>query len=75
MNKMKVFAVNLDGTHKLLVAARNQKEAAKLFKTSVGSLRAYGSETGNKHDCETALIEPGLVWKARDDYRSPWERT
>ncbi len=64
MRRTKVFGLNVFFGGKLqrcVVAAKSQKEAARLFDVSLHYLRGYGSETGNAGELEAALNEPGKV--------------
>lgn len=45
-----------------IVMAKNQKEAAALFRVSVHDLRNYGCETGNATEIAVASAKPGTVF-------------
>jgi hypothetical protein len=63
--KLKAFtACALDGKYDYLVAATSLVKAAKLMGTSSRTLRNYGlSEETEGDDYNTAMAEPGLVWR------------
>lgn len=78
---MKVFGGTYDGKYRYVVAAKSMTAAIKEFKrifvaTGVGSLRAYGGETGNSEEIEMANKEPGVIFRrnARDYTNKIWER-
>ncbi len=70
---------------RMVVAAPNQKVAAKAFWTSVYTLRQYASVTGNDGDIQIAMTDPGTVfvqdldypvgWQRQEDYKTPEERS
>ena len=71
---MKVWGV---ATHRgrEIVAARSQKEAARLMKVSLYFLRGWAAETGNKEELDLALGTPGVVFFRPDsDRHGPWIR-
>ena len=66
MKTLKVFGVGSYrsgvGQTREIVAARSMTAAAKLVGVSYRQMKDYGSETGNKEECELALSEPGEVF-------------
>ena len=71
---MKVYGINWCGRERRIVAARSQKEAARLMRTSVHNLREWGCETGNQEEIEQAMLEPGLVWSCEITGRTDWKK-
>lgn len=47
---------------RVIVAAHSFAEAARLLGTTASFLKAYGAETGNAVELETALAKPGAVF-------------
>jgi hypothetical protein len=84
MSKLKVYVhSNIDGTHSGMVAAPNQKEAAKLFHCSVKDLRSEGyilnlRKMGDPvHFALTVVMkQPGIVFKKKimtsQGWQVPW---
>lgn len=62
--KLKVFSVNLDGRHDVMVAAKNQKEAAQLIGTTTYMLRQWDAGT-NEEDEQLARSKPGQLFRKR----------
>lgn len=65
--KLRVYLLpNADGVHSELVAAPNQKEAARLMNSSLRHFKAYaGQVTTDPVLVEVAMREPGRVWKQK----------
>lgn len=55
-----------------IVAASSQAKAAQLIGVPVSEIRNYWSVTGNAHQIDVALSQPGVVFKSsgvdQDDY-------
>jgi len=69
---MKVYHTH-NGIFRYMVAAKNQKEAARLLNTTVGGLRLCGGVYTKPEVVAIALSEPGRVFK--QDMRQgvyPW---
>ena len=52
-----------------IVAAPSKAAAARAFDTSLHHLNTYGSVTGNKHEIEAAMAQPGVALWTEDRYR------
>lgn len=72
MAKNKVYCVNLDGMHEVMVAAPSQKEAAKLIGTSVYMLCECAAGV-NEQDEQLALSKPGQLFR-KMGINGPWQR-
>lgn len=68
--KLKVYGVNLDGRHRGIVAAHNQREAAEALGCSLSNVRIHGCETGNAQEIEVAMSDPGVGFKCK--YSDCW---
>ena len=68
---MRVYNGTFDGRNDYIVAAKNQKEAAKLLGVSLYHLREYGHATASERKRKIALSAPGTVFRcpASDMYR------
>lgn len=62
--KLKVFSVNLDGRHDVMVAAKNQKEAAQLIGTTTYMLRQWDAGI-NEEDEQLARSRAGQLFRKR----------
>lgn len=77
---MKVWGTNIfwqGEQRRAVVAAKSQKEAARLFGVSLYELRNYASETGNEVEVRIASESPGRVCVKMGDVsgnpeREPW---
>lgn len=49
---------------KTIVATSSQAKAAQLVGVSIGEIRDYWAVTGNSHQVETAMSQPGVVFKS-----------
>lgn len=71
---LKVYWCGPDGTTHRMVAARNQKEAARLMDVTLHCLSTYGSITSNEDDIAIATVEPGVVFtKPMNRFLASWE--
>lgn len=75
--KLRVYYLpNGDGVHGFLVAAKSQKDAARLMGSSYRGFVAYGGgRTDDPVMVSIALSEPGRVWKQKISYGrgvQPW---
>lgn len=80
--KLKVYGTythlrGVTGQVRAIVATTSQKKAAELLHVSLYDFRYFGCETGNPHEIETAMAEPGAVfWSTtgypRNEYQK-WE--
>jgi hypothetical protein len=61
--KLKVYHGNFDGTNVAIVAAPNQKEAARLLRCPLGYFRRYGGVTEHEDYVAIAMASPGVVFK------------
>lgn len=64
MGKLKAYSINLDGRHEVLVAAKNQSEAARLFGVSNYAMGRWLIGC-NDHDMTIAMSDPGKVFIKR----------
>lgn len=69
--KVKVFAVNLDGVHNVMVAAPSLKAAADLIGTTVYLMRTYDAGV-NDEDKAVALATVGQVFR-QEGINGAWE--
>jgi len=69
MKKLKVFSGCFDGCNELIVASYTKKRAAELCGVPISTFNAYGSETGNQHQCRIALSKPETVFTGKNDFK------
>lgn len=72
--KLKVYGSVPDGRNRCIVAAASFKAAAEAMGITYRYLRAYGSQTFNVEEVETALAEPGIPFARHMNSREPFER-
>lgn len=72
--KLRVYIDSTGSTYKMC-AARSQAEARKIMGVGGYHFKQYVSETGNQHDINRALSEPGvLLEKSNRDVHVQWAR-
>lgn len=74
MSKLKVYGgrYHFRGkSYRGIVAAPNQKEAARIAGQSLHEIRTYWSATGNAEEIAAAVARPGVLLLHRDRDRGP----
>jgi hypothetical protein len=73
MPKLKTYAVELDGLHVSMVAARSKKAAAELLGTTLYMMTEWEGGT-NDDDEAMALAEPEQPFQKRLTNGASWQR-
>ena len=69
---MKVYITNYDGRRWAMVAAKNQKEAAKAIGTTLYDFRNYATEAHKEDDVDIAMSKPGAVFLSGMNHILNW---